>query len=305
MTYSPTYRWGRWRFEPAEWRLLRDGVVVALPAKTLHVLFTLLDRAPRLVTKSELLAEVWPDAAVEEGNIAFHVAALRKVLDEGEGASAIETVRGKGYRFVADLASPPPPPGPGTRAGSWVSDGETSPPPVVTPAPGLPPAPPHSAGRRRLVAGIALVLASGLAGLTWSSSRPDALSVDVRPFEIVSPSPGQETFPDGLRSYITQHLDLAGVAMDDAATASLRLSGLLQPRDDGFLVAIQLTRRDDNARVWDWRFEIPYDIEKPVGEDDARSRLQDAIARRTAEGVRSYLAGGAVPQAGRSREEQP
>jgi DNA-binding winged helix-turn-helix (wHTH) protein len=101
---GPAYQWGHWRFEPSECRLLRDGEVVPLQAKSLDLLFTLLRRAPRLVTKEEILAAVWADAIVEEGNIAFHIAALRKVLDESAGPSAIETVRGRGYRFVPDVA---------------------------------------------------------------------------------------------------------------------------------------------------------------------------------------------------------
>jgi len=98
------YQWGHWRFEPTESRLLRDGTVVALPGKTLHLLATLLRRAPRLVTKEEILTAVWPDAIVEEGNIAFHITALRKAIDEGRDVSAIETVRGRGYRFVHEFS---------------------------------------------------------------------------------------------------------------------------------------------------------------------------------------------------------
>lgn len=99
-----SYQWGPWRFEPTECRLMRDGEIIALPAKTLDVLGALLRRSPRLVTKEEIFAQVWPDAAVEEGNIAFHVAALRKVLDSGDGPSSIETVRGRGYRFIERIA---------------------------------------------------------------------------------------------------------------------------------------------------------------------------------------------------------
>ena len=97
---GPIYAWGPFRFEPTECRLLRDDAPVSLPAKTLDLLATLLRRAPRLVTKEEILTTVWPNAVVEEGNIAFHVAALRKVLDATDQPSTIETVRGRGYRFV-------------------------------------------------------------------------------------------------------------------------------------------------------------------------------------------------------------
>lgn len=100
---KPSYQWGVWRFEPTECKLMREGELVPLPAKTLDLLATLLRRAPRLVTKEDILKAVWPDASVEEGNIAFHVNALRKTLDEDDAPSAIETVRGRGYRFARDV----------------------------------------------------------------------------------------------------------------------------------------------------------------------------------------------------------
>ena len=45
------------------------------------------------------MAVVWPDAVVEEANIAVQVSALRKLL----GAQALATVPGRGYRFARPL----------------------------------------------------------------------------------------------------------------------------------------------------------------------------------------------------------
>ena len=70
------------------------------------VLVTLVRRAGHLVTKRELLAEVWPESFVEEGILAVHVSGLRKALGNGRsGGQFIETVSGFGYRFVADVTS--------------------------------------------------------------------------------------------------------------------------------------------------------------------------------------------------------
>ncbi len=97
------YEWDVWTFEPAEWRLLTaTGEQVSLPNRTLELLSVLLDRAPSLVAKEEILTQVWRDSVVEEGNIAFHVGMLRKALD-GEGSSCIETIRARGYRFVTPV----------------------------------------------------------------------------------------------------------------------------------------------------------------------------------------------------------
>src|SRR5687767_6627591 len=100
---SPLLDWAGWTFEPKQWRLTSATGPVSLPNKTLALLSLLVDRAPGLVSKDDILAVVWSGTVVEEGNIAFHVAALRKVLDVPGRASCIETVRGRGYRFVAPV----------------------------------------------------------------------------------------------------------------------------------------------------------------------------------------------------------
>ena len=85
-------------------RLSRDGRAIALAPKAFDLLVALIRNAGRLVTKSELLARVWPDAFVEEGILAVHVSALRKALGE-DGRCRIETVPRAGYRFVGELTS--------------------------------------------------------------------------------------------------------------------------------------------------------------------------------------------------------
>ena len=48
---------------------------------------TLVSRHGQLVTKDELMAEVWPGVVVEENNIQVHISAVRKVLAAaGDGA---------------------------------------------------------------------------------------------------------------------------------------------------------------------------------------------------------------------------
>ena len=300
---DPAYQWGLWRFEPTEFRLLRDGGLVPLPAKTLDLLQTLLDRAPRLVTKEEILTAVWPDTAVEEGNIAFHIAALRKVLDETEGESAIETVRGKGYRFIHELAVHQMPPTDALKrhamerawaeADAVIAAAKPAPPP--TPASSPPPEPPAPVNnRRRLIAVLALVIVTGLGMFAWWQSQLEPFSIAVQPFDIVEPKAGQENFSDGLRSYLTTKMELAGVTIRPLENATALLSGQLHPLDDRFRVTVQLTRQVDNTRVWDWSFDVPHDVDLPApgsGPDDVRSRLQSAIATRAAEGVRRYLSG--------------
>jgi len=107
------YQFGEFLLEGAERRLSRAGRPVQLPPKTHAVLLELVRRAGSLVTKTELLERVWPEAFVEEGILAVHISGLRRAMGNGAGnADYIETVARSGYRFTAaviQLDSSPPP----------------------------------------------------------------------------------------------------------------------------------------------------------------------------------------------------
>src|SRR5215207_1779948 len=97
------YEFGGFRLDVDERVVERlDGVpTTALPDKTFETLVALLRRRGSLVTKDELLEQVWPDTIVEENNLGKRVHVLRQFLGEAEnGKGFIETVRGYGYRFV-------------------------------------------------------------------------------------------------------------------------------------------------------------------------------------------------------------
>src|SRR5262245_23678472 len=108
------YEFGPFRLEVGERRLLRNGEPVPLRAKVFDTLVALVASHGSLVTKETLMRAVWPDAVVEEGNLAHNLTAVRKALGDRDGGSQhVETVPGKGYRFVASVrlaGSPPPPP---------------------------------------------------------------------------------------------------------------------------------------------------------------------------------------------------
>ena len=75
-----------------------------LRAKVFDTLRVLVENHGKLVHKDDLMKAVWPDAAVEQGNLAHKVTALRKVFGDKEtGKQHIETVPGQGYRFIANL----------------------------------------------------------------------------------------------------------------------------------------------------------------------------------------------------------
>jgi TolB-like protein/Tfp pilus assembly protein PilF len=77
---------------------------VAIGSRGLDVLRVLITAGGGLVSKDEIMAAVWPGTVVEENNLTVQIAALRRMLDRGRAeGSCIQTVAGRGYRFVATV----------------------------------------------------------------------------------------------------------------------------------------------------------------------------------------------------------
>lgn len=88
--------------DAANARLYRGADVVRLRGKSLAVLEHLARRPGQLVTKNELLAALWPHTYVTETALAGCVRELRRALGDCRGEPQfIETVYGRGYRFIA------------------------------------------------------------------------------------------------------------------------------------------------------------------------------------------------------------
>jgi predicted ATPase/DNA-binding winged helix-turn-helix (wHTH) protein len=109
-TYDPStwsgqgIAFGPFRLYPEQRVLSRADVPLRLGSRAREILLLLVERAGEIVTKSELIARVWPNTIVEEGTLRVHIAALRKALGDGQaGMRYVENVTGHGYRFVAPL----------------------------------------------------------------------------------------------------------------------------------------------------------------------------------------------------------
>jgi DNA-binding winged helix-turn-helix (wHTH) protein/TolB-like protein/cytochrome c-type biogenesis protein CcmH/NrfG len=98
------YRFGPFRLDPRERLLYSHDQPVPLTPKAVETLRVLVERHGRLVTKDDILREVWPDVVVEENNLAQHISMLRRTLAQtGGDGPFIETVPKRGYRFVAPV----------------------------------------------------------------------------------------------------------------------------------------------------------------------------------------------------------
>ena len=85
------FQFGKFRIDPQRRTLTRDDSAVALNRRSFDVLLYLVQNPGRVVTKEELLKNVWPDANVDENNLTQSVSALRKALEERPGASSFIT----------------------------------------------------------------------------------------------------------------------------------------------------------------------------------------------------------------------
>src|SRR5215475_5040806 len=101
---------GQFQLDRRDERLWRGPEAIPLPPKTFAVLCCLVTQAGQLVTKEALLDTVWPETAVSEAVVTVAMRTLRRVLgDAARTPRFIETVHGRGYRFIAPVSATMPP----------------------------------------------------------------------------------------------------------------------------------------------------------------------------------------------------
>jgi DNA-binding winged helix-turn-helix (wHTH) protein/TolB-like protein/Tfp pilus assembly protein PilF len=231
------FEFGDFVLVPKERLLLCGGEPVPLTAKAFDLLVVLVRRSGHLVTKDELLEEVWPNTFVQETNLTVNISALRKVLERGSnGNGIIQTVSGRGYRFVAPVTAREAAPGAILRieAGGTDLDAAPSAHPVVAigSAPRL-----REVVRRRwpLLAAALICVAIGAIAL-WRAQPENTNvpfgSVAVLPF--VSDSSGNNYLADGLTEAVVNGLaQLQSLRIVPRASALRYKGAAVKPRDAG------------------------------------------------------------------------
>ena len=150
---------GPFRLDRRDERLWRGQEVLPLHPKPFAVLCCLVAQAGQLVTKDALLEAVWPKTAVSESALTVAIRLLRRVLgDRARTPQFIETVHGRGYRFIMPLNTPVSSEGPMVMRASRLSQ-----PPLFR-------RPPHFVGRDAALAQLAQ---------WWSTARQGTRQVGV------------------------------------------------------------------------------------------------------------------------------
>ncbi len=99
-----TFLFGEFRLDRRAHRLERNGVEIEIPPKAFELLELFLQRPDELVTKQQLLDELWREVAVVENTVPQRIREVRGALqDDAREPRYIETVPRKGYRFIADV----------------------------------------------------------------------------------------------------------------------------------------------------------------------------------------------------------
>ena len=94
---------GDLRLEPSRRRVTRGGIEIALTPREYGVLELLLRRGGDVVTKREILDNVWDSAFEGDPNVVeVYISYLRRKVDAPFGRASILTVRGMGYRVAAE-----------------------------------------------------------------------------------------------------------------------------------------------------------------------------------------------------------
>ena len=180
-------------------QLLRYGVVVRLERIPLEVLRVLVEKRGEVVDRDEIVAKVWGGVYVDTDNaLNGAIRKIRQVLkDNPEQPRYIQTITGKGYRFVAELKQP----------GASVVTATEPDSKVPASSAGWP-------GRVGSVVlslvGVALIIGAvsyfKTARKYQDPSAQGKLMLAVLPFDNLTGDPNQEYFSDGLTEELISHL---------------------------------------------------------------------------------------------------
>ena len=278
------YAFDEFRLNVAERRLLHRDVKVALPEKAFETLCVLVKNCNRLVTRDTLLREVWKDTIVEENNLAKNVSLVRKVLrSHAGGRDFIETVRGHGFRFIANVSVLP------SSAAAHVG---------TAPADRTLPASPVKNSRTWPVALAFVALLGAVLGLSYAAiprtpvAAPLA-SVAVLPFQADA---GLTYLSDGLGEGLIDLLSEFPQLKVSSRRASFRyrekaidmqeaareldvegiVTGRVVPRGDELVISVELTDARSGRRVWD--HEYSRGMQDVLGILDVQRDITRAIA---------------------------
>lgn len=209
------YRFGNCELDTDRQELRVKGEPKALEPQVFHLLAVLVENDKRVLTRDELMDTVWQGRIVSDSTLASRIKSARQAIgDSGERQAFIQTVHGRGYRFVGSAtveASTPIEPHTPIELPAAT---EALPPPLATrlfdniqriAAFGMP--------RRRWLAASLLLVVVVIGIVVWqwqpvndSSDSMAMTSIAVLPFADMSEAGDQAYFADGVAEEILNAL---------------------------------------------------------------------------------------------------
>jgi TolB-like protein/Flp pilus assembly protein TadD len=247
-------RFGPFVLDVPDRSLKRDGVPVPLTPKLFDLLIALVRNPGRLVEKDALLHSVWPDVAVEEGNLTKGIFSLRQVLEQ-DGTRYIETVPKRGYRFAALVTEDAP-----------VS-------PVAATA--------EATDVTRRVHAVAENSVAVLPFADMSAARDQAFFCEGMSEEIIN---ALGRVPELRVASYTSSQRFKGEATDAKVIAqelgvAWLLEGSVRKSGETVRIAVQLVRASDGFSAWSGRFDRRLDDIFSV-QDDIAGMIADTLTER-------------------------
>src|SRR5690606_39548316 len=96
------FRFGDFQLDPQRRELISEGKPVELGSRSFDLLVLLVRSRGQVVSKNQILDEVWPNLTVDEANLRFQISHLRKKLSEKDvSREYIKNVACRGEAFVA------------------------------------------------------------------------------------------------------------------------------------------------------------------------------------------------------------
>ena len=283
------YRFGEFELDVPAYELRRSGLAVRLEQQPMDLLILLVQRRGELVSRAEIIERLWGKDVFVDVETGVHTAArkVRQALrDSATAPASLETVAGKGYRFVAPVTVVPGGPDvPSTRA-------EVDPRPVE---------PGRRNHRWRTLSILFLALAGAATIVLWLSRgatpAPAGVSLAVLPFENLTGDEGQEYLADGLteeaiaslgqidsdrvrvlsrtstRAYKGERKSAAEIGRE--LHVDYLVEGSVRAEDTRLRIVAKLIRADDQSQIW----SASYD-RAPIGILTLQRELSAAIAEQ-------------------------
>jgi TolB-like protein/Tfp pilus assembly protein PilF len=247
---SRIYHFGPFVLDVADRSLKREGAPVPLTPKTFDLLVALVENAGRLVDKDSLLRTVWPDVAVEEGNLTKGVFSLRQLLEAEAGPRYIETVPKRGYRFIGEVTT-------GNKASSITSQPS-----------------PESPSENSIAV---------MPFTDMSAARDQEFFCEGMSEEIIN---ALGRVPDLRVASYTSSLRFKGKVTDTQTIGrdlmvTWLLEGSVRKAEDTVRIAVQLVRAADGFSAWSGRFDRKLDDIFSV-QDDIAGMIAQTLTQRVA-----------------------